>query len=976
MKKTLVFLVLLAVIAVVSFSGCDNPFSQKDNGTLTYDANGGAGTVPAPQSAELRAKVTVASQNGLVKAGYRFDGWNTKKTGDGDNYLPGATLTLTGDLTLYAKWVYTGNYSPDSNDPRNRPPAPVGTPVTVSYYANLVPGENPLKTVEYSSGGTFKVEGNTFGLEKAGYTFGGWSDIPSVLGNPYRVGATPTITNDTDLYACWLSGDPSIDTAPTGLPVLDAGNHTHAPKNYGYEEDEVDELTIYVHNKGSRETGPLTVEIPSTEELHNMFSLIDTSGAARVRAVEAKTITIPSIPPLNDPNYEPGMYRIKHKAGLPVKNEPHVVKNVITGDGLKAEISVKVEVKPISLDLHVEGPVYANGSALTPIVDGEYTEREAAFTVTVSGFANNEDAGKVGLGSITEIEGLSFQVEDKEPENKTRVFTVKAALSDTSQSATRASFNIALKDNGLPKEPHPHYSDINWEEGVTVTVNIIDGQDPDHAIPVYQANAVHFNAYATADETSYQGVKRHYRQTENITLEELLGEEIEYWDWDYELDEEIYWTETERYSNWTAIGAEGAPFSGSYDGRGYTITNLTITGWVNSFQGMFGQVKTNYWIRNIGLVNAYIKADGNNVGGVVGYNENGTVENCYSTGDISGYQSVGGVVGNNSGKVKYSYSTSDVKGYDNVGGVVGKNSGDDLTVVESCYYTTGNVEGSGNVGGVVGLNEKGKVRYSYAKGATIEAGGGVGGVVGSNGYSKSTVEYCYGEGNFVTSEGQSAGGVVGYNRDLVQYCYASGGTVTGESRSGGVVGKISDGGVSTVQYCYSTSPVSITGYSSTGIFIGGIVGEIMTGAAGTAKILNNVALNSSVTMESSITNFTIRRVIGGRTNFTNYNSADDPITNTPFNYAWSDMPIANNYGNSAINSGSPGTASYHGANISANDGSGNGYLVASWWTTASNWNGSAWNGSNETTTIWYIVNGLPKLNGMPGGLEAQTPVAP
>ena len=171
MKKTLVFLVLLAVIAVISFSGCGNPLSQDNNGTLTYDANGGVGTVPAPQSAELRAKVTVASQNGLVKAGYRFDGWNTKKTGDGDNYLPGATLTLTGDLTLYAKWVYTGNYSPDSNAPRNPNPGNKGGGGDTRATLNIVydgfnheKGSPPTDNNKYFLGDKVVVQPNSGSL--------------------------------------------------------------------------------------------------------------------------------------------------------------------------------------------------------------------------------------------------------------------------------------------------------------------------------------------------------------------------------------------------------------------------------------------------------------------------------------------------------------------------------------------------------------------------------------------------------------------------------------------------------------------------------------------------------------------------------------------------------------------------------------------------------------------------------------------
>jgi len=62
------------------------------------------------------------------------------------------------------------------------------------------------------------------------------------------------------------------------------------------------------------------------------------------------------------------------------------------------------------------------------------------------------------------------------------------------------------------------------------------------------------------------------------------------------------------------------------------------------------------------------------VGGLVGYNSN-TVSNSYSTGNVTGNSSVGGLVGENDGTVSDSYSTGSVTGGGiNVGGLVGYNN--------------------------------------------------------------------------------------------------------------------------------------------------------------------------------------------------------------------------------------------------------------------------------------------------------------
>jgi uncharacterized repeat protein (TIGR02543 family) len=74
---------------------------------VTYDANGGTGTVPAPQPAG--ANVTLASGDGLTRVGRIFTGWNTEPNGTGDSYYAGKSYTtFTTDTKLYAEWTVGG----------------------------------------------------------------------------------------------------------------------------------------------------------------------------------------------------------------------------------------------------------------------------------------------------------------------------------------------------------------------------------------------------------------------------------------------------------------------------------------------------------------------------------------------------------------------------------------------------------------------------------------------------------------------------------------------------------------------------------------------------------------------------------------------------------------------------------------------------------------------------------------------------
>ena len=73
-----------------------------DNIVITYDANGGNGTMDA-QTVKKGTDVTL-SANTFTREGYTFTGWNTEADGTGDPYGDEATINPPSDITLYAQW--------------------------------------------------------------------------------------------------------------------------------------------------------------------------------------------------------------------------------------------------------------------------------------------------------------------------------------------------------------------------------------------------------------------------------------------------------------------------------------------------------------------------------------------------------------------------------------------------------------------------------------------------------------------------------------------------------------------------------------------------------------------------------------------------------------------------------------------------------------------------------------------------------
>jgi uncharacterized protein (TIGR02145 family)/uncharacterized repeat protein (TIGR02543 family) len=74
---------------------------------VTYDGNGNDGGTAPTDNTPYRsgAEVTVRNAGSLVKTGYTFSGWNTRPDGNGNSYSAGETFFVTGNTTLYARWI-------------------------------------------------------------------------------------------------------------------------------------------------------------------------------------------------------------------------------------------------------------------------------------------------------------------------------------------------------------------------------------------------------------------------------------------------------------------------------------------------------------------------------------------------------------------------------------------------------------------------------------------------------------------------------------------------------------------------------------------------------------------------------------------------------------------------------------------------------------------------------------------------------
>ena len=224
---------------------------------------------------------------------------------------------------------------------------------------------------------------------------------------------------------------------------------------------------------------------------------------------------------------------------------------------------------------------------------------------------------------------------------------------------------------------------------------------------------------------------------------------------------------------WTPIGTESQPYTGTFNGKDKTITGLTVNQEGTNYVGLIGYLGSGGKVQNVVLEGVQITSDNSSgyAGGVAGNSFGGTIENCSVSGSVSGTTFAGGVVGSQwGGSITGCNSSATVKGVIFAGGIAGEtNSGASLT---GCY-ATGDVtvenDGTNNshAGGVVGYNGGGTLTACYATGNVIGTGTGtdpiyVGGVTGSN--DLGTLTACYHAAETVSGpDGATTGGVTGRN---------------------------------------------------------------------------------------------------------------------------------------------------------------------------------------------------------------------
>ncbi|MBR7091690.1 MAG: Ig-like domain-containing protein [Clostridia bacterium] len=248
---------------------------------------------------------------------------------------------------------------------------------------------------------------------------------------------------------------------------------------------------------------------------------------------------------------------------------------------------------------------------------------------------------------------------------------------------------------------------------------------------------------------------------------------------------------------WTPIGSDAKPFRHHYNGNGYRIIGLTVSG---SDTGLFG------YARDASLTGVTITGfqtagseGGSRVGGLVSRARNARIDRCSVSGEMNGGDGCGLLAGTVYGCLGNGDSITDcavsgvIRGGNHTGGLIGRvckddDAGDgdydyeDLTLtVSGCTARIDMQNCNGeDIGGLIGYVECATVKQCRAQGQITSSSGNMrGGLIGEV-YEKSQVFQCSADVD-ITATGSAygdafCGGLIGYmlSRCEVHDCYATG----------------------------------------------------------------------------------------------------------------------------------------------------------------------------------------------------------
>ncbi len=273
--KKVYFLVfaIVSVMGLIAISGCD----KKETYTVTFDANGGTGTMVSQTFTE--GEQQPLTKNAFAREGYTFAGWNTIQAGTGTSYRDEEAITVVSDMTLYAQWTENAASGGDPSAPLGgHAYVDLGLPSGTLWATCNVGADTP------EGNGNYYAWGETATKEvydNANYTY---SDSPATLpasadaaaaiwGNGWRM---PTKDEFVELFSNCTNEWTAQNGVVGRLFTATNGNSLFLPASGARLDDILDGIGEYGYYWSS------SLDSDHTEAAWALTSITDDCGASSV----------------------------------------------------------------------------------------------------------------------------------------------------------------------------------------------------------------------------------------------------------------------------------------------------------------------------------------------------------------------------------------------------------------------------------------------------------------------------------------------------------------------------------------------------------------------------------------------------------------------------------------------------------------------------------------------------------------------
>ena len=671
--------------------------------TMTYDANGGSGTMTDPDSPYNNGSTVTVLANSFTRTGYVFNCWNTAADGSGTKYVAGNTFTISANTTLYAQWapIVIANTTQWNEfcAAVNGGFTYSGLTVTLTDDISVTTTAGTSQAISFQ--GTFDGDCHTLTFTKTGVT--------TQLCAPFMWIMDATIQN--------LHTTGTISTSHQ----MAAGIVGRAFGNCFFTNCR-SSMEITTSRNGDGTHGGL------------LAVLNDKSGSGSSKAVftgcvfDGKLVSTYSGGTTNNG----GLVGCSHYNYVDFTNclfSPSVVTNMSGGstctfsrpDGTynARYFTFNNCYYTQTLGRAQAKQAYTLDYAANPVAGGTVSHSAAGTTYSCSGIT----AYSPGLGYDIDNDAVDELLLGN-GENATLTATANSGYtfmnwtdgSDTPTgnpyAVTMGTANRSVTANFINQK-----TSDDWTYYIDALVDV-----PTGGISVSSGNVTIGNkeglAWVISMVNALNGVTAEDAET-YAALTYTLSADVDM-----------------SYHTWVPIGTTEYPFNGTFNGNGHVITGITRS---TDFphDGLFGYVSNTANIQNV-VVQAELTGNSIATGAVVGtFASTGTISNVEGAGTLTGgtlTTALGGIAGNNSGTLHSSFAVATLTGNASatqLGGIVGNNTGDLLNSYSNATYSGT----SDTKGGLVGSNS-GTVENCYAAGIAS----GVSAFAGSN---SGTIQYCY-----------------------------------------------------------------------------------------------------------------------------------------------------------------------------------------------------------------------------------------